>query len=155
MGHARRLSVQPYDAVVLAGGSARRLGGVDKPGLEVGGRSLLASVLAAVPDAGVRVVVGPPRALPPDVVQVREEPPGRGPVPALAAGLVHVTAPRVAVLAADLPFLDGATVARLRAAAEHADAALLVDDEGRDQYLCSVWRTPELRAGLPGAGPRL
>ncbi|MYS16776.1 NTP transferase domain-containing protein, partial [Streptomyces sp. SID4982] len=31
----------PYDAVVLAGGGARRLGGADKPGVQVGGRALL------------------------------------------------------------------------------------------------------------------
>ncbi|MGV9756153.1 NTP transferase domain-containing protein, partial [Streptomyces tricolor] len=37
----------PYDAVVLAGGAARRLGGADKPGLRVGGRALLDRVLAA------------------------------------------------------------------------------------------------------------
>ncbi|MYS05028.1 NTP transferase domain-containing protein, partial [Streptomyces sp. SID6041] len=31
----------PHDAVVLAGGAARRLGGADKPGVRVGGRPLL------------------------------------------------------------------------------------------------------------------
>ncbi|WP_198601894.1 NTP transferase domain-containing protein, partial [Streptomyces sp. MH60] len=36
-----------YDAVVLAGGAARRLGGADKPGLRVGARALLDRVLAA------------------------------------------------------------------------------------------------------------
>ncbi|MEU7054400.1 NTP transferase domain-containing protein, partial [Streptomyces eurythermus] len=36
----------PYDAVVLAGGAARRLGGADKPGVRVGGRALLDRVLA-------------------------------------------------------------------------------------------------------------
>ncbi|WP_240497415.1 NTP transferase domain-containing protein, partial [Streptomyces hirsutus] len=36
-----------YDALVLAGGGARRLGGADKPGVRVGGRSLLDRVLAA------------------------------------------------------------------------------------------------------------
>ncbi|MYQ48709.1 NTP transferase domain-containing protein, partial [Streptomyces sp. SID4985] len=35
----------PYDAVVLAGGAARRLGGADKPGVRVGGRPLLDRVL--------------------------------------------------------------------------------------------------------------
>ncbi|NEC15321.1 NTP transferase domain-containing protein, partial [Streptomyces sp. SID8014] len=39
--------VGAFDAVVLAGGGARRLGGVDKPGLRVGGRALVDRVLAA------------------------------------------------------------------------------------------------------------
>ncbi|MEH6375729.1 NTP transferase domain-containing protein, partial [Streptomyces sp. KLMMK] len=40
-----------YDAVVLAGGAARRLGGADKPTLRVGGRTLLDRVLEACADA--------------------------------------------------------------------------------------------------------
>ena len=35
---------EAYDAVVLAGGGARRLHGADKPGLLVGGRPLVAWV---------------------------------------------------------------------------------------------------------------
>ncbi|MDQ4138070.1 MAG: NTP transferase domain-containing protein, partial [Actinomycetota bacterium] len=42
---------EAFDAVILAGGRAVRLGGIDKTALEVGGRSLLESALAAVPDA--------------------------------------------------------------------------------------------------------
>ena len=146
-----------YDAVVLAGGSGRRLGGVDKPALQVGAVSLLDRVLAAVGDADVTVVVGPQRPTARPVRWAREEPPGGGPVAALAAGLPLVTAPLVAVLAADLPFLDPLTVARLRAAVGQADGALLVDDEGRDQLLVGIWRTTALRAVLPGevAGARL
>ncbi|MET7461892.1 NTP transferase domain-containing protein [Nonomuraea sp. NPDC005501] len=104
-----------YDVVVLAGGEARRLGGADKPGLVVGGRTLLERVVAAVPGAGRVVVVGPERELP-GVVFTREDPPGGGPVPALRAGLREVTAPRVVLLAADLPFLTPAHIATLLSA---------------------------------------
>ncbi|MCW2778629.1 MAG: mobA, partial [Frankiales bacterium] len=41
----------------------------------------------------------------------------------------------------DLPFLDPATVTALRAAADGADGALLVDADGRDQVLTSCWTT--------------
>ena len=145
---------QPYDAVVLAGGQARRLGGVDKPGLDVGGRSLLDRVLLAAAGAATRVVVGPPRDLPEHVVQVREDPPGGGPVPALRAGLAHVRSPWVVVLAADLPFLDAPVLDALLDAAEGGDGALLVDDTGREQWLCGAWRTAALvpaLAALEGA----
>jgi molybdenum cofactor guanylyltransferase len=40
-----------YAAIVLAGGEGRRLGGPGKPGLAVGGRSMLARVLDSVADA--------------------------------------------------------------------------------------------------------
>ena len=85
----------PFGMIILAGGRATRLGGADKPGLTVGGRTLLDAVLAAGTEAGARqaVIVGPDRpgiaddAGGPPVRFVREEPPGSGPVPALRRGL--------------------------------------------------------------------
>jgi molybdopterin-guanine dinucleotide biosynthesis protein A len=147
-------ALPPYAAVVLAGGRAARLGGQAKPQLEVGGRSMLAAVLAAVADAEPRVVVGPPQPVPAGVVVLREEPPGGGPVAAMRAGLARVDADAVAVLAGDLPFLTGAVVAQLRgqlAADAGTDGVLVVDGAGRDQLLLGVWRTAALRAVLAGA----
>ncbi|MFL6072349.1 MAG: molybdenum cofactor guanylyltransferase [Mycobacteriales bacterium] len=144
--------MESYDAVILAGGRGSRLGGVDKPALEVGDRTLLERVLAAVTGAGRVVVAGP--AAPPPAIVVREEPPGAGPVAALAAALPEVTAPVVLVLAADLPFLTERHCARLRSALR-GDAAVAVDTGGHDQYLLAAWRTPALRRrldGLPGYG---
>jgi molybdopterin-guanine dinucleotide biosynthesis protein A len=133
-----------HDALVLAGGGARRMGGVDKPGLAVGGIPLLDRVLTAVASADQVVVVGParPTALP--VLWTREEPAGAGPVAAVAAGLSLVRAPVVLLLAGDLPFLTPEVVDELLDF-EH-DGALLVDSDGREQYLCSAWRTDSLRA---------
>ncbi|MFE4697878.1 NTP transferase domain-containing protein [Streptomyces sp. NPDC056738] len=102
-----------YDAVVLAGGAARRLGGEDKPGVRVGGRTLLDRVLAACADAARTVVVAGPRPTARPVEWAREDPPGGGPLAALDAGLRHTTAPYVLLLSADLPFLEEKTVRRL------------------------------------------
>lgn len=133
----------PYDAVVLAGGAARRFGGGDKPGALAGGVPLIVRVVSAVADAGRVIVVGPERpGL--EAVFVREEPPGSGPVPALRAGLALVEAPRLVLLAADLPFLTRKVVARLLAHPE----AVLADAEGRDQWLTGAWRTEVLRDAL-------
>lgn len=137
-----------YDAVVLAGGGARRLDGADKPGLMVGGRSLVAWVGAAVADAERLVLVGPERPELPHAIVVVEDPPGGGPVPALRAGLPAVHAPWVAVLAADLPFLRAPDVDALRRSAEGRPGAVLVDADGRPQWLTGVWRTADLRAAL-------
>ncbi|MFF9196536.1 DUF6457 domain-containing protein [Streptomyces sp. NPDC014779] len=82
-----------YDALVLAGGAARRLGGADKPGVRVGGRPLLDRVLAGCRDAGRTVVVAAPRATARPVEWTREEPPGGGPVAALDAGLRRLAEP--------------------------------------------------------------
>ncbi|GCD36420.1 molybdenum cofactor guanylyltransferase [Streptomyces chrestomyceticus JCM 4735] len=142
----------PYDVVVPAGGAARRLGGVDKPAVSVGGRPLLDRVLDACPDAATAVVVGPERPTVRPVVHAREEPPGGGPLAALDAGLRHSTAPVVLVLSADLPFLTGGTVRTLLAAAaeDGADGALLRDAEGRDQPLVAAYRAEPLRRALDG-----
>ncbi|GAB7181967.1 molybdopterin-guanine dinucleotide biosynthesis protein A [Kitasatospora sp. Ki12] len=147
----------PYDVIVPAGGAARRLGGADKPGLTVGETTLLDRVLAACADARTTVVVGPARPTTRTGVRwTREQPPGGGPVAAVAAGLDLVTADTVLLLAADLPFLDRRTVRRLAAALEEAgpavDAAVLVDAGGRDQPLAAAYRTAPLRAALTALG---
>ncbi|WP_138756830.1 molybdenum cofactor guanylyltransferase [Modestobacter altitudinis] len=146
-------SLPPFAAVVLAGGRAARLGGRPKPQLEVGGRTMLDSVLAALDGAVPRVVVGPPQPVPTGVLLVRESPPGGGPVPALAAGLAAAgDAEVVAVLAADLPFVTVDVVTALRERLT-GDGVLVVDDTGRDQLLLGVWSTPVLRAATAGARP--
>ena len=139
-----------YDGLVLAGGAARRLGGADKPGLVVGGATLLDRVLEACSGAARTVVVGPARESSRPVVWVREDPPGGGPVPALVAGLAEVTAEVVVLLAADLPFLTRDVVETL---AGRAPAVLT--DGARPQWLCGAWPAAQLREAATGAGPRL
>jgi molybdenum cofactor guanylyltransferase len=181
-----------FDAVVLAGGRGTRLGGTDKPGLIVGGQTLIGAVVSALTSAGADqiVVVGPerPAALSPEtggpvtggagrglgaggagrglgagdlgtgglsadaegrVRYAREDPPGCGPVAALACGLEQVSAPLVVLLAADLPFLRPAHIMRLLTAlaAQEAPGVVLLDDSARPQWLVSGW----LAAGLRGA----
>ncbi|MFD4293066.1 NTP transferase domain-containing protein [Rhodococcus sp. NPDC058532] len=147
------MTAEPFDAIVLAGGSGSRMGGVDKPALEVGGRSMLGTALAAVAGASTTVVVGPPRAdLDPAIRQVQESPRGAGPVAALAAGLRAVGGSAVvAVLAADLPELTPGAIDLLRSALDVAPdrgAALAVDESGRVQFLLGVWRADVLSARL-------
>ncbi|WP_372495195.1 NTP transferase domain-containing protein, partial [Micromonospora phytophila] len=153
-----------YAAVVLAGGAARRMGGVDKPARPVGGRPMRDRVLAAVADAAPRILVGPAGSVPDGVRVTREDPPGGGPVAAAAAGLALLDpgTPTVALLAADLPLLTREAVGdllrrldpgppRAGPAEEHAgdpDGACYVDDHGRRQTLCGVWRVAPLLAAL-------
>src|SRR5512139_3801414 len=151
----------PFAAVVLAGGAARRLGGIDKPSVEVDGFPLLDRVLAACAEASSVIVVGPERPTGRPVRWTREVPPGGGPVPAVAAGMAatDATAERAAdssadfvvLLAADLPFLDPPAVAELVAAVATepaADAAVYVDAAGREQLLASAFRRTSLAAAL-------
>ncbi|GGL09202.1 NTP transferase domain-containing protein [Nocardia jinanensis] len=140
------------DVIVLAGGRASRMGGVDKPGLVVGGRSMLETALAAVAPLGRTVVVGPPRpALGGHILQTREPEPGSGPVAAVAAGLAALgagPASHIVVLAADLPFLTDSAISELLRHSADFDAVFAADVSGRPQYLIGVWRTESLAARL-------
>ncbi|MFC9894094.1 NTP transferase domain-containing protein [Nocardia sp. NPDC127579] len=142
------------DAIVLAGGRASRMGGVDKPAIVIGGRSMLDAALTAVAGCARTVVVGPHRPeLSPAITQVREVPPGSGPVAAIDTGLHALQpdpAPLVVVLAADMPFLTDAAIAELlrQEAETGADAVFAADSSGRPQYLIGVWRRTALTAAL-------
>ncbi|MEH0822448.1 MULTISPECIES: molybdenum cofactor guanylyltransferase [unclassified Micromonospora] len=160
-----------YAAVVLAGGAARRMGGRDKPAVPVGGRPMRDRVLTAVADAAPRILVGPADAVPGDVLVTRERPPGGGPVAATAAGLALLPpdTTTVALLAADLPLLTREAVGVLLRElgpepggvppdgtgepggvgdVARPDGVCLLDDRGRRQPLCGVWRVAALREAL-------
>jgi molybdopterin-guanine dinucleotide biosynthesis protein A len=150
MGPAPRVDIV-YDAIVLAGGGARRLGGAAKPQLQVAGATLLDRVIGAVPDAGTVVVVGPRQPAGRPVVFAREDPVGAGPVAALAAGFARTSADTIVVLAADLPWVAPAVPLLLRALPE-VGVAMLVDVGGRANYLAAAWRRPSLLAALAALG---
>lgn len=146
-----------FAAIVVAGGAGRRLGGVAKPVLRVAGEPLLHRVLAAVAGAAPRIVVGPAALpLPPGVARTQEQPPGGGPLAATAAGMAALphTIDLVALLAADLPFLDRAALDALRAAVRSStvDASVYVDPEGHRQVLCGVWKAQALRSRIAAVG---
>lgn len=156
-----------YDAVVLAGGRATRLGGTPKPGIVVAGATLIEHALAATRDAARTVVVGPPDALPEAalaaakrsrpgrrVLRTREDPPFGGPVAGIDAGLRALAderpAPWVVVLAVDVPHA-AAAVPRLVDALESlgpaSDGAWLVREE-HPQWLVGGYRRDALQAAL-------
>lgn len=142
------------DAIVLAGGGARRMDGADKPMQAVGGIPMLQRVISAVADnrtGGRTIVVGPERDGIEGVRWTREDPPGAGPVAALAAALPLTTADTVLVLAADLPLIAPAIPALLHALRRRGPAAVL-RTAGRDNYLAAAWRTDDLRERLAAGG---
>ncbi len=154
-------------AVVLAGGSAARMGGIDKAGIELDGVTLLERALAATMTAFEVVVVGEQVPTSRPVTWTMEDPPGGGPAAGLLTGLgCFLRSPElVQVLAVDMPQVSPGTFARLAealggpasdpldglASTAAYDAALLVDDSGRRQPLCGVYRRDPLLAAAPTA----
>lgn len=143
------------DAIVLAGGAAARLGGIDKAALRLGERTLLQVTLDAVSSARRVIVVGDaPADLAEGVITVREDPPLGGPAAAIGAGLEQVTVPIVLVLACDMPRIGAAVpvlLSALAAAPGHVDSALARDGD-RVQYLAGAHRVDRLRAVVAAHG---
>ncbi|MFT4263766.1 MAG: NTP transferase domain-containing protein [Nocardioides sp.] len=124
-----------WAAIILAGGRGSRLDGVDKAGIEVGGRTLLAWTLDACIDASEVVVVGDVVPSERPVTFTRESPRFGGPVAALLTGVdALLRRPAyVGVLAVDMPNLSMGTMRRLTDAAEGGDGSVLVDPTGHRQ----------------------
>jgi molybdopterin-guanine dinucleotide biosynthesis protein A len=140
--------------VVLSGGTAARFQGADKASMEVGGLTLLEHVLGALADVPEVVVVGDELVTSRPVTFLREDPAEGGPAAGLLAGLAGFPRrPRVVVvLAVDMPRVTTATVRRLVESVDDDgdnDGALLVDEDGRRQYLCAAYRTEALLAAAP------
>lgn len=149
-----------HDAVLLAGGRASRMGGVDKTALIADGLALSDHAVAASAGARSVVLVGlrDGRTAPDGVVVTREDPPFGGPVAGIAAGLAAVAEPAPAawtlVLACDLVRPEGAVDALLRAADDTADVDgfVAVDEDGRRQPLLALYRSSALRDAVRALG---
>ena len=123
-------------AIVLAGGTGRRMGGASKPDVIVAGRRMIDHVLGELAAQSVpAVVVGPPDlAVPVDaptgVTLVREDPPFGGPAAGIAAGYdAGPLSPGalVAILACDAPFAPR-VLPDLVAAASDSGRPTSIDD---------------------------
>lgn len=136
-----------WNAVVLAGGRATRLGGVVKPLVEVRGRTMLEAALAAATDARQVVVVGDV-PVPEGVLRTREDPPHGGPAAGLAAGLAALDDPTpwTLVLASDLPGAERAVPVLLEVASTDppVDGVCFHDETSHPQWMLAVYRTAAL-----------
>lgn len=158
------MSASPaVEAVVLAGGRARRLG-ADKPRYVVGGRSLLDAAVDATCGVDAVVVVGPPDLAQPErFLLTQEDPPFGGPVAGVAAGVVALDAARGAgrpapdwllVLACDVPQAAD-LVPRLRAElpVDASAQAVLAVDSDRPQWLLGFYSRAAVDAVVGRLGP--
>jgi molybdopterin-guanine dinucleotide biosynthesis protein A len=136
--------------VVLAGGLGRRLGGPEKPLLELAGRPLISYPLAALREALGEAVVVAKHELPGLEVWV-EPPEPRHPLTGIVHALRAAGGRAIFVCAADMPLLDAAEVQAICAA--RGDAPAVVPRAGgRLQPLCALYEQSAL-AGLEQATP--
>lgn len=128
-----------WTGVVLAGGSSRRFGGIDKARLPLGGRTLLARAVDTLTTVCGRclVVGGQARANAPTVPDRR---PGAGPLGGIATALEAIATPHALVLATDLPFMTVALLHALQDAGRGVDVCWLVAADGRRPLCVAVAR---------------
>lgn len=132
------------DSIVVVGGQARRLGGIDKAMLPLGpaGSTLLQGVVDACPS---RVIaVGPQRTVNGDVQWVSDETADGGPAVGLWSALPHVLTDYVFITAAD-QLIDAESVQQVCEAAQGRDGAWAVREDGSGQPLFACVQTELLR----------
>lgn len=152
--------------VVLAGGRSTRFDDGDKALAVVDGTPMLARVVSRLGEVADDVVVncrGDQRAafeqaladVPVPVTFAIDDRPDEGPLVGLDTALDAVSAPRVLVVACDLPFLDPAFLDALLATADtdagSPDAVVPVDDAGFVTPTCAAYRTDALAGSVTDA----
>lgn len=126
--------------IILCGGAARRMHGVEKPLQQLAGKPLVEHVRERLAPQVSRVVISANR----DALRystwgdtvVADTVPNCGPLGGLSAALDHVNTAWAFCCPGDAPFLDGALIARLAAALNERDADMALPSDGvRPQHL--------------------
>ena len=148
---SKRSSNPDVSALVLAGGRATRMGGVDKRVLVVGGATIFDRQCAVLADRVAEIIVSSPRAVP-GFRAVADAVPGQGPLAGIAAGLAAATTPWLLVVAGDMPYLTGELIDRLLAATATDRDAVGIRVDGHPEPLVCVLR---VAAAAPSVARRL
>ena len=124
--------------------------GSDKAHLDFGGGTLLTFQLEQIPSEFPVVVVGEPGDIQREITFTRENPPGAGPVAALASGLELVETPVIALIAVDAPFALPRLL--LRALDPTSHALIPREPTGKAQFLAGLYRSASLRSAIEQLG---
>ena len=127
-------------AAILAGGRARRLGGMNKGALEIGGATIVDRQLAVLRSVTPAIfVVGTPDPLwtTRGLRIVEDDIAGAGPLGGIYTALLHSPADRTLVVGCDMPFLDADVLERL-VTVDNADVVVARSARGIEP-LCGVY----------------
>lgn len=156
--------VQDITGLVLAGGLARRMGGIDKGLVAVGGKPMVEHALAALRPQVGRLMINANRNLDtyagygvPVVTDTIEG--FQGPLAGIFSGLSAATTPYLLTVPCDSPLLAPDLAARMFLALETARAELAVAHDGRRQQpvflLLRRELAPDLQAYLGGGDRKI
>jgi len=153
-------TARPCTGVILAGGSAVRLGGAPKGLLDVGGVRVLDRAAAALREAAdaLLLVAAAPDADTwlPDATCVRDAVAGRGPLEGVRTAIEHAGT-AVLVVAWDMPFVPASLLVALRRLGEASASATVPEGPLGPEPLCAYYPAaclPALRRLLDGGERR-
>ncbi|OPY06236.1 MAG: putative molybdenum cofactor guanylyltransferase [Syntrophaceae bacterium PtaB.Bin038] len=119
--------------IILAGGRAGRMGGINKAFIEVGGERLIDRTMRLYRALFREIIIStnsPLEYLEFDARIVTDLYPGKGPLGGIHAGLLHATCEQAFVSACDMPYLSEAFIGHLIAQAEGYDLVVPVTAGG-------------------------
>jgi molybdopterin-guanine dinucleotide biosynthesis protein A len=96
-------------ALILAGGRATRLGGIDKRELVIEGRTIFARQVEVLAPCVAEIIVSSPRQVA-GYRTVTDAIVGVGPLAGIAAGLAAASTPWLLVVAGDMPYISRAVI---------------------------------------------
>ena len=134
----------PITALILAGGKATRMGGVDKRELVIEGRTIFERQVEALAPCVVEIIVSSPRPIA-GYRSVRDAVAGAGPLAGIAAGLAAAATPWLFVIAGDMPYVHRAFVELVVSRAEDGCDAVGIRIGGLAEPLCTVMRVAAWR----------
>jgi molybdopterin-guanine dinucleotide biosynthesis protein A len=143
---------QPLAAAILAGGQARRLGGVNKGTLRLGNAQIVDRQLAALREVASAVfVVGTdsPVWSARGLAVVPDDVSGMGALGGIYTAIMHSPCDRTLVVACDMPFLSADFLEHM-AAIEDADLVIPKSSRGYEP-LCAIYTRaclPDIRARM-------
>lgn len=137
------IAVNNWTAAILAGGKARRLGGVDKSALPVGSDSILDRQLTLLRRLTPNILIAAGTNTGFEMTGARvvmDRIAGAGALGGLYTALVEAPTEQVIVIACDMPFLTAPFLIHLAERGRDVDAAVPRDDRGRHPLCASYQR---------------
>ena len=150
----------PWTAAILAGGLARRLGGIDKSALVVGASSILerqVSLLRGLAPHILMVGSDISRARAVDIPVIADRIAGAGALGGIYTALMGAPTDQVLVIGCDMPFVTAPFLTYLMEQGRDADAAVPRDGRGRHPLCASYARriTGHLKARIDAGDLRV
>jgi molybdopterin-guanine dinucleotide biosynthesis protein A len=133
------MKIHDVTALILAGGKATRLGGIDKRELVVGGCTIFERQVAALTPCVAEILVSSARQIV-GYRTVADQVPDLGPLAGIASGLAAATTPWLIVIAGDMPHIDRALVELMLSRASAESDAVGIRIGNLVQPLCTVLR---------------